>query len=249
MKGIVTGNPADRYTQEDVVQYLDSVNALLSDAEKRGCRDETERSLILNDIYYLGLFVLDIDKMYSENVGDSVVFHPWIFNRCREVQDDPDFHVDIWAREHFKSTIITLLKTIQDILINPEIAICIYSYNKTIARKFVNQVKNALENRKLKRLFPDIIPENPDSGKYSYVNEDGAVITNKFSWSTNELTVKRKAGRKEPTLSGYGLVTGQPTGMHFDLLIYDDVVTPDSVRTSEQNRYTTEQFRKFSEVV
>ena len=41
MKGIVTGNPADRYTQEDVVQYLDSVNALLSDAEKRGCRDET----------------------------------------------------------------------------------------------------------------------------------------------------------------------------------------------------------------
>ena len=243
MKGIVTGNPADRYTQEDVVQYLNSVNALLSDAEKRGCRDETERSLILNDIYYLGLFVLDIDKMYSENVGDSVVFHPWIFNRCREVQDDPDFHVDIWAREHFKSTIITLLKTIQDILINPEIAICIYSYNKTIARKFVNQVKNALENRKLKRLFPDIIPENPDSGKYSYVNEDGVVITNKFSWSTNELTVKRKAGRKEPTLSGYGLVTGQPTGMHFDLLIYDDVVTPDSVRTSEQNRYTTEQFR------
>ena len=43
-------------------------------------------------------------------------------------------------------------------------------------------------------------------------------------------------------MSGYGLVTGQPTGMHFDMLIYDDVVTPDSVRTSEQNRYTTEQF-------
>ena len=243
MKGIVTGDPEDRYTQDDVIEYLDSVNALLTDAEKKGCRDETERSLILNDIYYLGLFVLDIDKMYSENVDGTVVFHPWLFNRCRDVQDDPDFHVDIWAREHFKSTIITLLKTVQDILADPEIAICIYSYNKTIARKFVNQVKNALENQKLKRLFPDIIPDNPDSGKYSYTNEDGAVVTHKFSWSTEELTVKRKTRRKEPTLSGYGLVTGQPTGMHFDLLIYADVVTPDAVRTSEQNRYTTEQFR------
>ena len=242
MKGIVTGDPNDRYTQDDVVEYISSVNKLLQEADETGSRDSVERTLILNDIYYLGLFILNIDKMYSETVGDTIVFHPWIFNRCREVQEDPDFHIDIWAREHFKSTIITLLKTVQDILRDPEIAICIFSYNQKIASKFVSQIKNALENKRLRQLFPDIIPEDTGSGKYTYIDDEGSRRSQKFSWSSVALTVKRKTGRKEPTVSGYGLVTGQPTGMHFDMLIYDDVVTPDSVRTSEQNRYTTEQF-------
>ena len=242
MKGIVTGDPNDRYTQDDVVEYISSVNKLLQEADETGSRDSVERTLILNDIYYLGLFILNIDKMYSETVGDTIVFHPWIFNRCRAVQEDPDFHIDIWAREHFKSTIITLLKTVQDILRDPEIAICIFSYNQKIASKFVSQIKNALENKRLRQLFPDIIPEDTGSGKYTYIDDEGSRRSQKFSWSSVALTVKRKTGRKEPTVSGYGLVTGQPTGMHFDMLIYDDVVTPDSVRTSEQNRYTTEQF-------
>ena len=242
MKGIVTGDPNDRYTQDDVVEYISSVNKLLQEADETGSRDSVERTLILNDIYYLGLFILNIDKMYSETVGDTIVFHPWIFNRCREVQEDPDFHIDIWAREHFKSTIITLLKTVQDILRDPEIAICIFSYNQKIASKFVSQIKNALENKRLRQLFPDIIPEDTGSGKYTYIDDEGSRRSQKFSSSSVALTVKRKTGRKEPTVSGYGLVTGQPTGMHFDMLIYDDVVTPDSVRTSEQNRYTTEQF-------
>ena len=242
MKGIVTGDPNDRYTQDDVVEYISSVNKLLQEADETGSRDSVERTLILNDIYYLGLFILNIDKMYSETVGDTIVFHPWIFNRCREVQEDPDFHIDIWAREHFKSTIITLLKTVQDILRDPEIAICIFSYNQKIASKFVSQIKNALENKRLRQLFPDIIPEDTGSGKYTYIDDEGSRRSQKFSWSSVALTVKRKTGRKEPTVSGYGLVTGQPTGMHFDMLIYDDVVTPDSVRTSEHNRYTTEQF-------
>ena len=242
MKGIVTGDPNDRYTQDDVVEYISSVNKLLQEADETGSRDSVERTLILNDIYYLGLFILNIDKMYSETVGDTIVFHPWIFNRCREVQEDPDFHIDIWAREHFKSTIITLLKTVQDILRDPEIAICIFSSNQKIASKFVSQIKNALENKRLRQLFPDIIPEDTGSGKYTYIDDEGSRRSQKFSWSSVALTVKRKTGRKEPTVSGYGLVTGQPTGMHFDMLIYDDVVTPDSVRTSEQNRYTTEQF-------
>ena len=248
MKGIVTGDPNDRYTQDDVVEYISSVNKLLQEADETGSRDSVERTLILNDIYYLGLFILNIDKMYSETVGDTIVFHPWIFNRCREVQEDPDFHIDIWAREHFKSTIITLLKTVQDILRDPEIAICIFSYNQKIASKFVSQIKNALENKRLRQLFPDIIPEDTGSGKYTYIDDEGSRRSQKFSWSSVALTVKRKTGRKEPTVSGYGLVTGQPTGMHFDMLIYDDVVTPDSVRTSEQNRYTTDYYHtsKFS---
>lgn len=250
MNGRVICDPDDVFTQEDVNKYLEDISALLEAARKEGPQSlkATERLLCQNDLYYLGLFVLGIDKMFSEKVETpdgniTEVFHPWLFNRCREVQEKPDFNVDIWAREHFKSTIITLLKSVQDILCNPEIAICIYSYNSRLAHKFVRQIREAFENNHLKELFPDIIPEDTKVGKYKVKDEYGRMQEKKFQWSDENFTVKRKTGRKEPTVSGYGLVTGQPTGMHFDILVYDDVVTPDSVRTQGQNEYTTEQWK------
>ena len=250
MNGRVICDPEDRYTQDDVNHYLEDIQTLLENARKESAASlkTVERYLCQHDLYYLGLFILGIDKMYSEKVTAvdgtvTEVFHPWLFNRCREVEARPDFCVDIWAREHFKSTIITLLKSVQDILCNPEVAICIYSYNSRLAHKFVRQIREAMENNHLKELFPDIIPEETHVGKYKTEDEFGRMQEKKFQWSDENFTVKRKTGRKEPTVSGYGLVTGQPTGMHFDILVYDDCVTPDSVRTQGQNEYTTEQWK------
>ena len=250
MNGRVICDPDDRYTQDDVNHYLEDIHMVLEDARKKGKAnlDAVERYLCQHDLYYLGLFILDIRKMYSEKIraldgSETEIFHPWLYNRCREVEARPDFCVDIWAREHFKSTIITLLKSVQDILCNPEVAICIYSYNSRLAHKFVRQIREAMENNRLKELFPDIIPEDTKTGKYRTKDDYGKEQEKKFQWSDENFTVKRKTGRKEPTVSGYGLVTGQPTGMHFDILVYDDCVTPDSVRTQGQNEYTTEQWK------
>lgn len=244
-------DPNDYFRQEDVNDWLKGVASALTKAAAHGPDEliKVKRHLCQTELYYLGFFVLGIKKMYSEVVtdfetGEQVeVYHPWIFNRCKEVEAEPDFRIDIWAREHFKSTIITLLKSVQDILNNPEIAICIFSYNSTIAKKFVKQIRTALETNELRELFPDIIPDNTALGKYTYMDDNGKKQTRKFSWSDDNFSVIRKTGRKEPTVSGYGLVNSQPTGMHFDVLVYDDVVTPDSVRTQQQNDYTTEQWK------
>lgn len=233
----------DKYTQDDVNEYHEDVARFLKNAAKNGNLKDAQRRLCKEDLYYLLSYALDIKVMYSDETDTEINFRPWLFNRCREVMNDPDFHVDIWARGHFKSTIITLGKTIQDILNNPEIAVCIYSYNKSIAQSFVSQIRSNLENSELKTLFPDIIPENPGTGKYYEEDEDGNVIKKKNKWSDESFTVKRKTNRKEPTVSGYGLVNAQPTGMHFDLLVYDDVVTPDSVRTQIMNEYTFAQWQ------
>lgn len=251
---IETGDPNDRFRQKDVDEYCREIEEMHrsvgGDHEKMM---ELQRSLCRSDLYYLGYFILGITSMHHEDVQDHQtgqvvkrVYRPFVFNRCWEVQSSPDYHVDIWARGHFKSVIITELKTIQDILIDPNITIGIYSYNATIARSFVQTIRGLLENPDLQRLFPDIIP-SPDeirAKKYSMPNKYGRMYRHKLSWSDEAFSVKRTTTKKEETLMGYGLVTGQAVSKHFDILVFDDCVTPDSVRTDKSNATTTQQWQQ-----
>ena len=233
----------DRFTQEDVANYHKEIGIMMKSAEKRGELDGWRRAMCRNDLYYLGVYELGMKFMYYVEDEDNVTFRPWIFNRCWEIQNDPDFHVDVWARGHFKSTIITILKTIQDILRNPEITVCIYSYNAEIAQGFVSAIRQNLESATMKALFPDVIPSNTGTGRYKTTNDDGVTETVKFSWSDKEFTVIRNSKRKEPTVMGRGLVNNLPTGYHFDLLVFDDVVTWMSVSTPEQNAKTYQRWQ------
>jgi hypothetical protein len=60
-------------------------------------------------------------------------------------------------------------------------------------------------------------------------------------WSEDEgIVVKRKGNPKESTVEAWGLVDGQPTSKHYKLMVYDDVVTRESVSTPEMMAKTTE---------
>ncbi len=188
------------------------------------------RELAKKDLFFLAYYLLDRQDINRD----------WLFDRCKEVQANPNGYVDIWAREHYKSTIITFFLTIQDILKNPEERICIYSFNQTLAKSFVGQVKTELEtNWKLKNLFPEIFWEDPLKG--TYIDEEGK--RQRIPWTTDSIRVKRKNRAKEDTLTASGLVTGQKTGGHYTILIYDDVVTIDSVSSAEMIEKTTTAFQ------
>jgi len=165
-------------------------------------------------------------------------YRPFLFERCEEVQKEPDGYLDIWARDHYKSTIITYGLTIQEILKNPEITICIYSYNISTAQKMLVQIRTALQHPILVNCFPEILFEN--TNVQTWKDEEGGV--HQMEWSSDGFTVKRKGNPKEHTLECSGLVTGQKTGGHYNLLIYDDTVTPESVATKTQIDKTTSQF-------
>lgn len=148
--------------------------------------------------------------------------------RCAEVQANPDGYLDLWAREHYKSTIITFALTIQNILNDPDVTIGIFSHTRPIAKAFLKQIKREFEtNDKLISMFDDILYDNPhrDSPKWS---EDEGII------------VKRQSNPKEATIEAWGVVDGQPTSKHYKILVYDDVVTKESVNTPEMIEKTTE---------
>lgn len=178
---------------------------------------EALRELCLNDLYFL----LTIACMRKDINRD------WLYDRCREVEASPNGHLDLWAREHYKSTIITFGKSIQDILNNPNITIGIFSHTRPIAKGFLDQIKRELEsNTFLKDLFSDVLYENPKSESDKWSLDSGIIV-------------KRSQNPKEATIEAWGLVDGQPTGKHFSLLIYDDVVTKESVTTPDQIKKVT----------
>ena len=118
--------------------------------------DKTEvmRRLARGDLFYLLVHVLSRDDVDRD----------WIYDRCREVERSPDGHLDLWAREHYKSTIITFGLTIQDILVVPEIPVGIFSHTRPIAKGFLRQIKREFEaNAALKTSCPRL-PSS--SGQY-----------------------------------------------------------------------------------
>lgn len=154
--------------------------------------------------------------------------HPWIYDRCREVEQASDGYLDLWSREHYKSTIITFAGSIQEILKDPNITIGIFSHTRPIAKAFLRQVKIELEsNKTLLAVYPDVIWENPYKDAPVWSEESGIVV-------------KRTSNPKEATMEAWGLVDGQPTSKHYKLRIYNDVVTRESVTTAEQIQKTTE---------
>ena len=182
----------------------------LNDAFEAGGEDgyhEARAFLGRNDLFYLLVYIL--------NRKDCL--HPWIFERVREVQKASDGYLDLWSREHYKSTILTFALNIQTILNNPEITIGIFSHTRDIAKGFLRQIKQELEtNDDLKFLYPDVLWRDPKNQSPVWSLDNGIVV-------------KRKGNPKESTVEGWGVVDSQPTSKHFDVLDYDDLVTLDTV--------------------
>ena len=208
---------------------LDEYNARLS-ATMSGIEPGTEiavlRHLCRTDLYFL----------LRHAIGRADAEHQWLFDRCNEVNDNPDGYLDLWAREHFKSTIITFARTIQDILRSHgdgalesrEACFGIFSHTRPMAKSFLRQIKVELEgNERLKEWFPDILYSTPQNDSTKWSEDEG-------------ICVKRKSNPGVQTVEAWGLVDGQPTGKHFTHMVYDDIVTLGSVTSPEMMIKTTD---------
>ena len=182
------------------------------------------RYLCLNDLYFMLRHGCSMEFLETE----------FMFERCQYVDHIErtvglNNHLFLWFREAGKSTLLNTGKNLQAILRNPEHSTLILSNTAPGAKDFLRSIKLELENNeRLIYWFNDILYENPD---------------NSPSWSLDKgLIVKRKTNRKEPTIFAGGLVDSQPTRVHCERLVYDDVVTPESVTTDAMIKKTTQKF-------
>jgi len=210
---------ADQAEHSARTNAIAKYKTIIAQSHEDGNATEVMRQLCLNDLFFLGIYVLG---------GITYANHDWVFDRCREFQNDPDGYIDLWPREMFKSTIITLWAVIWKILNDPEITIGIFSFNRPAAKMFLRAVKSQFEsNERLKELFPEILWNEPQKEAPKWSEDDGIVV-------------KRKGLPKEMTVEAWGLVDGQPIGRHFRHMVYDDVVTKDSVTSPEMIAKVTE---------
>lgn len=193
----------------------------------RPVREGCLRILDKWDLYFLLRFTLSSSLMTAEGGERSWWDHPWIFDRCRGLQDDPN-RVHLWAREHGKSTIGTFGLTIQEFLRDPEVTVGIFSHTRPIAKGFLRKIKVELEqNERLKKRHSNVLWAEPHKEAPKWAEDEG-------------LAVKRRGNPAEQTVEAWGLIDGQPISKHFAIRVYDDCVTRDSVNTPEMMTKTEE---------
>jgi len=182
--------------------------------------EATYRQLCQTDLFFLLYFGL-------ERVD---VNHPFLVKAIREVEGTHQDTLDLWAREHYKSTILTYALPLQELILNPEERICIFSHTRPIAKGFLRQLKQTLEEDcPLKAWFPDVFYKSPRREAPKWSEDDG-------------LVVKRRTKPKESSIEAWGLVDGQPTSKHYTIRIYDDCVTRESVTNTDMIRKTQEAY-------
>lgn len=211
-------------TPDDYRKMVGALNLLADDERKF-----LFRYLCRTDLYFL--------LWYGCKREDAA--RQWVLERCKEVQENPNGYLDLWAREHYKSTIITFAKTIQDILSSHgndplkcwnrvEPTFGLFSCTRPLAKGFLRQIKREFEaNDTIRQLFTDVIWDNPTKEAPKWSEDDGIIL-------------KRKTNPKESTVEAWGLVDGQPTSKHFTGCIYDDVVTIDNTRSPDMIKKTNE---------
>lgn len=186
--------------------------------------DEWTRAYCIASPFYLARFVLSTKNPDWIVDGHHALDHPLPIRFLNWLQFCEKSTLFLLAREHLKSTLSTLVRTIHINLDSPNLTIAILSDTLDLARQFTRQIKREYEgNPDLYRYFPEIVWADPkkESDQWSLSGENAGLV------------LKRQTNVKEATVTPIGLDTAPKTGPHFDIRRYDDIVTNRNTQTSQ----------------
>lgn len=156
----------------------------------------------------------DLGEFHAQQI--SALSQVW------EITDTPVRRLWLWSRGFFKTSLITESHSIYLIVNNVDIRILLVSNTISVAEDILRNIKNHFMNNELFRYyFSEFCPEANAIGKVEF-------------GTTEEFTIpNRKKSKKEPTMMVAGIGTNL-TGLHFDYIKCDDLVTKNSVTNDTQ---------------
>jgi predicted phage terminase large subunit-like protein len=174
-----------------------------------------ERNMYKNNIYFLAKDLLGFNDL-------TVAFHYRCI--CKKLNEPRQKDIRLWLvpRGFFKTTILTVSRSIHLQLNNPPIRIAIVSAVMANAKSMVVQIGNTyLTNERFRMLFSEFCPKKP--------------LAPETKWTESEIHIPNRGGRPvmEGTFEAFG-ADSTLTSRHFDHLIVDDLVTRENCTTRDQ---------------
>lgn len=167
------------------------------------------------------------DRSPPSKWGERRMDCQYAFDFARDTQFDERDVLEIRSREHVKSTVKSFARNLHRIVEFPggnEKTIAIISNLKAQAMKFLGRIMIECEtNERLKYYWPDIFWANPSkqAKKWSLSSEAPCLL------------LQRDSVVAESTFEAFGLDKSVPTGPHFDVLNFDDIVTKKSTASED----------------
>lgn len=198
---------------------------------------ELLREAAERDFWFFCRYVLKVgrDFMCAEDgckyYGQPMLEHPYIFKMCRAMQADPDWNLDLHGRYHLKSTLITGAYTLWELAKDSNLRFLIMTYKaEKTGEGFLKTITSECEkNEILKYYWPETFWQEPKS--------EAPV------WNSREIILKRSTGAKEPSVLVCG-IGSPPVSMHFDRIIWDDLVTEETVSTPGVTETITNKWKR-----
>src|SRR6266404_3748480 len=152
---------------DETIAFYRWLEVAVDDDDKPVLDDNGRALLNANDRFYL----------LTVTCKRHDAWHPWLFERCREVEANPDGYLDLWARYHYKSSIGTFAGILQEIIVDPEITVAIMSGTNSVAVPFLIQLQEEMENNEdLKRIHGDVFWDAPRKESPLWSRDKGLIV-------------------------------------------------------------------------
>jgi phage terminase large subunit-like protein len=238
--GLKKFKPRDGFIYKAYYDKILGVKEIREDAEKYINQAGKNKFNHINNKYLATIrHYLKTDLFFLVNFGIGVDANDpkgFVLDKCYEIEADEKSYSDgicdsfhyVWARGHFKSTLITIGATAMYHLNFPEHSTCIFSFKKGNANKFLQAISDIYKMDEVKHAFSDLLGDIADSKEFCSMDRG--------------LILNRRSRRKERTIETAGLMEGMPTGSHYNVLRFDDIETDDIAESCSQ---LTKSFSKF----
>ena len=191
------------------------------------------------DLFYLGKEILGYEKMTKQTHQElcdyttSVLPNPPGIGEIEGFDPRKNLLLLLMPRGTFKSSVVTIGFTLQMILNEPNIRILIDSETFGKSKAFLREIIDHLVNNdKYREIFKAI------HGVYPWTKKSEMKL-----WTDSEVILPcRNVPKKEPTISCAGIDVTK-NGMHYDLIICDDLHSEKNVTNKEQIQQVIDHYK------